>query len=422
MKVARLLKEATEEFINIEDSPARNDKHTVYQWTNEGEIHSKRDIWFPKPGYWETDSPPADSKREAFMEAIINDDQIPLISNERGAARVLELYLQELSVEGFREGTDHLESQIIEQLQTSTGTVEAICPIVGVTFNGAIELSENLSIRPITDREKELILNHSEIGGGSLGVTKSIEFGALTHVGVYTVEKELQNPYRNTLSVLNDTEIQPHESLDELETTMRLFHSDRVHMGNQYNIDKTFYPVIGSAAEPIESDAFYVANPKLLTDTNGLVEYYHLITNSAKDEGLRIALNRLDSSYKAMPRADGIVDTIIGLEALLSLESSGSFKTVRRRASVLLGNKSSFGDLGNLSSKRHSTVHGDAPDVTGDDLDQARTILSTAIRRVLELQVENDLTREQIITELDSAIDAVIREQFDELVAEFDQE
>jgi len=414
--------DAAEEVMEADDSSQRQQSHTTYTWTAEGKPRAKTNVIFPKVGYWDSDPPPAGSKRETFMSSVITDDDVPLITSKAGAARTLQRFIRQVSIEQHRADPPEVELPFFERLHSEQASVRAIQPIVGASFTEPIEFTDSLRIRPITNVEKELILNHRDIGGGSLAVERTIQHGGLTHVGVYEITRELDNPYNGGLSIVSGSDETVHDILGEVETTLRLFHSDRIHQSNYFLIDDTFYPVVFSAGEPIGVGTYSEPDPAVITNTDQLRDYYELVSESQKDEGLRVALDRLASSYTTNSNADGIVDVVIGIEAILSAGKNGSFRNVRRKAAVLIDEKSADSDLRQYSKIRNATVHGEERTVDREDLQDAREVLSKIIARMLRLQIETDRSREEVLEELDYTIDVVIREQFEELVETFDLE
>jgi hypothetical protein len=99
-----------------------------------------------------------------------------------------------------------------------------------------------------------------------------------------------------------------------------------------------------------------------------------------------------------------VVDAVIVIEALLSRERSGCVREVRRRASILSGNKTTYSELGRLQNIRNATGHGEETDVDKQDLQQARDLLATLLDRVVAITIEEDITRTDAIDLLDTAI------------------
>lgn len=417
-----LLTDAADELIQANGDSGGTKRYTTYTWTDDGRPAAKRDILFPKVGYWDDSPPPAESKRAEFMSSVIADDDVPLIKSERGAATVLQRFIRKQSIEQHRNGAIQSDPNFIDSLHSSTATVRAICPIIGASVTEPIGLTESLRIRPVTDREKELLLNHRNIGGGSLSVEKTIHRGGLTHVAVHEHTTEPTVTYIGGATVVSGVDYDPQGIFEAVATTLQLIHSKRVEMGNFYLIDDNFYPVITMSGEPVGMDAYIAHEPDIIQDTERVSEFYDLISTTERDEGLRVAIDRLASSYTTTSNADAITDVIIGIEAILSTDDQDSFRDVRRKAAILIDEKSAHSSLGQYAKIRHGTVHGEERSVDSDDVREARDILSGIIAEVLQIQVDHEMSREDIVNRLDDTINAVVREQFDELIETFDPE
>lgn len=400
-------------------SPSRI-RHDVYEWSEGGRWKSRRTAPIPSVGNWSKDPPPSGSKREAFQQAVISDEDVPIVKSPQAAEKALKALVREVRIEATRDEPMRNESDYMKDLHSDRATGRVILPIVGVSFDNPFSLGDNLSVRPIENIEKELILNQRDLGGGSLGVTQSIQHGFLSHVLSFEVSLSPGEEWNGGLALLSQAGQSVHDKFENFKLAVRLLYSGRLQTSAEYHIDTTLYPDIFSAKEGARAATQVITEPETISDIEKLKNYYSLISNSDHDEGLRVALDRLDSAHKKVSNADNVVDIVIGIEALLSSGNGGSFREVRRRASVLAGKKSSYSELGRLQSLRNSTVHGDETQVDGNDVEQGRELLSVLIAKTLELQIANDLTREEILSKLDTAIESVIANNFEDLLSEFE--
>jgi len=145
-----------------------------------------------------------------------------------------------------------------------------------------------------------------------------------------------------------------------------------------------------------------------------------LVSKADVDEGLRVAIDRLESSYQNVSNADGVVDAVIGIEALLSSGHGGSFQEVRRKAAILSSEKANYSELGRIQSLRNKTVHGEETQVVKEDLEQVRNLLTVLLDRVLSITIERDITRSEVVDLLDNAITETVQTRFQELLSEFE--
>lgn len=293
---------------------------------------------------------------------------------------------------------------------------------MGLSFESPVELNDNLEIRPVSDFEKELALNAPNLGGGSVALRRVIVTGNLTHAAVYTVERVPDGGWNSGMSVASGFGKTVYEELETLQTALRLCYPGQFEMGIWHMIDKTFYPVVVSSHEEHGMSLYSsTGEPDTIRDEDRLKDYYQKVSkvNEDVDEGLRVAIDRLESSSRKTSNADGVVDAVIGIEALLSSGRSGRFQEVRRRAAVLSKEKATYSELGHLQNLRNATVHGTETRVDRSDLEEAQELLSTLISRTIELMIERDISRETIVKEVDAAIERVIQEEFMQTLSAF---
>jgi len=375
---------------------------------------------------WAKEPPIADSDVEKLLEALVADDNIPLIQSTNTAAKCFDRIIREVQIESNRgegEGEELQNlSDLCDGISSKEQKIEYIAPLVGLSFDAPVQLANNLEIRRLTNFEKELILNARDLGGGSVGIRQTTRAGNLTHAAIYNGSAIPEEEWKGGLSLITTFSREAQEALNNLRISLRLFpRANEFRMDTWHALDKTFYPVIINSHESARAGTQHsFTDPISVSNPEELVEYYELVSAVGEDEGLRVAIDRLESSHKKISNADCVVDAIIGVEALLSTGAGGSFREVRRRAAVLSGKKSTYSELGRLQNLRNRTVHGQTTQVDRNDLNQAQTLLSTIVRRIMELMIKRDLSREQIISELDAAIEGVIESQFDDLLSEIE--
>lgn len=419
------VKEFTKYSLNEPREQIQRREYKIYNWTDDGRMGSTETFAVPWTRSWLEEPREDVPKIENLIENLVSDEDCPLIKSRSDATRAFNRVIRGIRIETRREGNDKLRSssEILEDFHSDTGQIEALSPIIGLTFEKSIQIEDNLKIRRVTELEKELMLNQGNLGGGSVTISKGLEIGSVTHVAAYEVPASTEeNRWVGGLARISDRGKEVHNKFDNLRIALRLFQSAEFQMGVLYMIDRTFYPSVFNAQEEgglgIQSS---LTEPKLVSKTDDLEEYYELVSKMDEDEGLRVAINRLESSYRNVSHADSVVDSLIGIEALLSSGPGGGFREVRRRAAVLSQSKSTYSELGRLQNLRNATVHGEETQVDRTDLEEARDLLSTILGRVIELTIERGMPREEILKDLDSAIEKVMHSQFRDLIDGFEK-
>lgn len=418
---AERIVDAIDEFYQEKDNHSRWQQYVIHEWNDDGKIESRQTVSFPILKNWSEDPPPEESKRNELLDLVIHDDDVPLIESRESAGKAFELLLKNAEIESAR-GEQVTGAELKSKLHRTQATGKMILPLVGASFDDQIQLTDELTIRPVSSREKELIMNKTEIGAGSFGVSKSIMHGDLTHAAIYESSFSPNDEWHGGLQIMSNIGGDSQEKFESLENALRLSHTERILTGARYSLDETFYPEVYGTSEKNRAGTFGSFGATNFSNTDELKRCFHLISNLDEDEGIRVALERLESAFRHRSHADNVLDSIIGIEALISSGNGGSFREVRRRVAVLSGDKSTYSELGHLQSLRNSTAHGDDTNVEKGDVLQARELLSTLIIRILEIKQDKGILREKILTKLDETIEAVIEDHFEEVVSEFGED
>lgn len=418
--------ESLHEFLEYsvrEPEQIRHKEYEIFQWTEDGRVANTRTVAVPSAREWAKEPHDDATKIGSLVEALVADDNIPMIQSQTEAARMFNRVIEEIRIEANRGDSDELRNDpdIWNALYSEETTIEYVAPIVGLGFDDHIQITDDLVIRRLSEFEKELMLNAKAMGGGSVNLQTAIQIGNLTHAAVHKNTPTVEDGWEDSLAISFGISPEDQEELKNLRVALRLIHPEGFNMSIRHVVDRTFYPSVISSHEmhgSIAPGGF--AEPQSVSNADRVVEYYQLVSEADEDEGLRVAIDRLESSYQKVSNADGVVDVVIGIEALLSSGRSGSFQEVRRRAAVLSGKKASYSELGRLQNLRNATVHGEETQVNHDDLQHARDLLSVLLSQVIRITIEEDITRVDVIEVLDEAITKTVENKFNELLSEFD--
>ncbi|MFD1643955.1 HEPN domain-containing protein [Halohasta litorea] len=421
-----LLSEAIQEFLEYsyhEYRKVRHKDYEIYRASENGQMGTTRSIDVPSARELAQDPPDEVTKICPLIEALVTDDDISLIQSEIGAAKAFNRVIKETRIESDRGATE--ESQIDpdfwDTLRSDEATIVYIAPIIGLSFDDNVQITDDLVIRHLSEFEKELMLNTMDLGGGSVALRRAIQIGHLTHAAVYENTTTVDNGWEGGITIMSDIDQEAQDALENLKIALRLIHPEGFQMSTWHIIDKTFYPSVISSHEKHGSRASGgIEKPVLVSNPDKIVEYYQLVSEANVDEGIRVAIDRLESSYRKVSNADGVVDAVIGIEALLSSGRSGSFREVRRRAAILAGEKATYSELGRLQGLRNATVHGENTQADKEDLQQARDLLAVLLDQVITTSIQKEITRDDVIDVLDAAITKTVENQFDDLLSEFD--
>jgi len=420
------ISEAVQEFLeySMHDSERiRHEQYEIYQWADDGRMSSALTVSIPSVIGWSQTPLEGLDKTETLIKKLVSDEDIPLIDSRSGATKAFSNLIREIRIESNRGGTDELRNDpdFYDAIHSRDVIIEQIAPILGLEFEVPVRLTQNLKIRHLSDFEKEIILNATQLGGGSVALQRAIKAGTLTHGAVFNNSTTTENGWEGGISLFAEIGEEFRDEFDDLKIALRLFCTEGFQMSVQHWLDRTFYPTVISAQESHGASAYNsFADPTSVSDTEQLVKYYRLVSEMSEDEGIRVATNRLESSYRKVSNADGVVDAVIGIEAALSSGRSGAFREVRRRAAVLCGEKATYSELGRFQNLRNATVHGEETQVDSTDLNQVRALLTTILRRIIQTTIERDIPREEMIEQMDAAITKSIEDKFDELVSEFE--
>jgi len=422
----KLLSEAVQEFLEYalhKQEKIFHKEYDIYQWTEDGRMVATYTVTVPSVR--ESAEDPANELETVYslIDTIASDDDIPLIQSQTGAIKAFNRLIEEIRIEANRGKTEELRNdpEFWSALHSDEARIEYVAPIIGLSFDGDVQITNSLIIRRLNDFEKELILNTKDLGGGSIALRRAVQLGNLTHAAVYQNPTTVEDGWAGGVKISTNIGQEAKNTLENVRVALRLLHPEGFQMSTWHILDKTFYPAVVSSHEMHGSIATGgIAEPEPASNANKIVKYYQLVSEANEDEGLRVAIDRLESSYRKVSNADGVVDAVIGIEALLSSGRSGSFQEVRRRAAILAGEKATYSELGRLQSLRNATVHGEETQVDQEDLQQARNLLTILLDRVITTTIEENISRSDVIDVLDATITKTVEKRFEELLSEFE--
>ena len=244
-----LLGEAVLEFSQLslqESEQIRHKSYDIYQWTENDRIATTQTITVPSVKRWAENPPDEATKIEQLIETLVTDDDIPLIQSEMAARSYFENLIRALRIEFYRE--DAYESStntgFRNTLHSSEVTIEYIIPIIGLSFDEKVQITNNLHIRPVDELKKELMLNANTLGGSSVALHRAIELGSLTDVAVYEYTAPLEDGWQNGMGAVSNISKQAQDTIENLRIALRISHPKEFQMGVWHAVDNTFYPTI----------------------------------------------------------------------------------------------------------------------------------------------------------------------------------
>jgi hypothetical protein len=420
------LSEAIQEFLEYSSRhPERvyHTQHELCEWTDDRRLDSSHLVTVPSANATEEDVFDEVPELGSLVDALVTDDDISLIQSHRGALKAIDRIIKERRAESNRPNADDQPevSDPVDILRSDKAHTEYIAPIIGLSFEDRITITDDLTIRPLTDLEKELILNARTIGDGSVALRRAAKLGNVTNTAAFGSVTAVDDGWEGGISLSADISQEAPDALEDLKTALRLTHPEGFRMDVWHLVDRTLYPSILNSKEEHGSNEYYgTTEPEPTTNTDGIVDSYHMVSETDLDEGLRVAIDRLESSYRKVSNADGVVDAVIGIEALLSSGRSGSFQEVRRRATILSEQKATYSELGRLQTLRNATVHGEERQVSADDLHQARSLLSVLLNRMVTEMNDRKVSRGEMIETIDTALTKTVENQFDEILSRYE--
>jgi hypothetical protein len=296
-----LLSEAVEEFLEYsvrKSGQIRYSDHDICHWGDDNRLAGTYTISIPSTREWIMEPPDAASKVDSLVEAIVSDDDIPLIQSRSGVAKAFNRLIREIRIESNRGNTEELrnEPDFYKALFSEKAKVEYIAPIIGLSFDEDIQITEDLAIRRLNNFEKELMFNSKALGGGSVTLRRGIQVGSLTHAAVYEHSTPVEDGWKGSIGLMSEIDDEIRGALENLKIALRLSHTEGFQMSIRYIVDKTFYPAVISAHETHGSATLIgVVEPEPVSDTDKIVECYGLVSEANEDEGLRVAIDRFES-------------------------------------------------------------------------------------------------------------------------------
>ena len=274
-------------------------------------------------------------------------------------------------------------------------------PIKDFQANSTIDFGNNISIRPITQDEKDFfqsVENFGMLGYGEYNFTHVME-------QIFFVDKIIGEP-----SETQKTQFGNFEMLQKLINALRLFKKGKF----QYVISETTlafdFPPMGRtySERPIRLSRF-PSSPYTLSDEEipELQKFWKFFISSRYhlSKPIDLAIRRFNFAYDRTNEEDQIIDYLISYESLFFKNEKQELreKISRRVAKLLEDNfekrKILAHEIKDIYDKRSSIVHGDEASITSDFTIRVEEILRISIKEFLK-RVETQ-NHDDVIDHLD---------------------